>query len=127
MIPEPQHRSFFKSPWLWTFLALVLIVAFAAFVRPMAGPLTSAEAAVTVDESAQTVHVIAENKALSQPQAFESEANTTQITDEETETTFVADTPSSDNCIACHTDEEKLKELAEEPEEVKSAEAEGEG
>ncbi|RME82538.1 MAG: hypothetical protein D6775_10615, partial [Caldilineae bacterium] len=39
----------------------------------------------------------------------------------------VADTPSSDNCIACHTDKEKLMELAEEPEQVKSEEAEGEG
>jgi hypothetical protein len=125
MIPEPQHRSFFKSPWLWTFLALVLIVAFAAFVRPMAGPSTSA--AVAVDESVQTAHVITENKTLSQPQTSEIATNTLQTTEEETETTLIADTPSSDNCIACHTDEEKLKEVAEEPEEVKSAEAEGEG
>jgi len=125
MIPEPQHRSFFKSPWLWTFLALVLIVAFAAFVRPMAGPSTSA--AVAVDESVQTAHVITENKTLSQPKTSEIATNTLQTTEEETETTLIADTPSSDNCIACHTDEEKLKEVAEEPEEVKSAEAEGEG
>ncbi|HEY52418.1 MAG TPA: hypothetical protein G4N94_03070 [Caldilineae bacterium] len=128
MIPEPQHRSFFKSPWLWTILALVLIVAFAAFVRPMAGPSPPAEAAAAVDEPAQTAHVIAENKTLSQPQTSEIATNTIQTTEEETETSpLVADTPSSENCIACHTDEEKLQELAEEPEEVKSAEAEGEG
>jgi len=127
MIPEPQRRSFFRSPWLWTFLALVLIVAFAAFVRPMAGSLPPAEAAVAVDESVQTAHVIAENKTLSQPQTVEIATNTIQTTEEITAIALVADTPSSDNCIACHTDEEKLKELAEEPEEVKSAEAEGEG
>ncbi|HEY80333.1 MAG TPA: hypothetical protein EYP25_03785 [Anaerolineae bacterium] len=38
-----------------------------------------------------------------------------------------ADTPSSDNCIACHTDKKKLKAIAEEPEEVKSEAASGEG
>jgi mono/diheme cytochrome c family protein len=38
-----------------------------------------------------------------------------------------ADTPSSDNCIACHTDKKKLKAVAEEPEEVKSEKASGEG
>ncbi len=40
---------------------------------------------------------------------------------------FQADTPSSENCIACHTDKKKLKKLAKEPEEVKSEAASGEG
>ncbi len=35
--------------------------------------------------------------------------------------------PSSDNCIECHTDKQKLKDLAEEPEEVRSEKASGEG
>ncbi len=40
---------------------------------------------------------------------------------------LVADTPNSDNCIACHTDKKKLKAVAEEPEEVKSEKTSGEG
>ncbi len=124
MIQEPSRRSFFRSPWLWTFLALVLIVAFAAFVRPSA----SVESEVAVDEPAQTAtQVIAENETMSQSEAPETASHTTKIAEKETEKTFVADTPSSDNCIACHTDEEKLQELAEEPEEVHSEEAGGEG
>ncbi|NOX60757.1 MAG: hypothetical protein GXP42_02225 [Chloroflexi bacterium] len=39
----------------------------------------------------------------------------------------VVDVPPSDNCIACHTDKEQLQAVAEEPEEVKSEEASGEG
>ena len=39
----------------------------------------------------------------------------------------VADTPSSDNCIACHTNQAVLEQLAEEPEEVVSELAAGEG
>ncbi len=35
--------------------------------------------------------------------------------------------PSSDNCIACHTNKQKLKDLAEEPEEIRSEKASGEG
>ncbi len=124
MIQKPQNRSLFRSPWLWTILALVLIVAFAAFVRPSA----SVESEVAVDESTQMAEqVVAENKTVSQPEASGPAANSIQITEEETEITLVADTPSSDNCIACHTDEEKLQELAEEPEEVHSEEAGGEG
>jgi mono/diheme cytochrome c family protein len=38
-----------------------------------------------------------------------------------------ADTPSSDNCIACHTNQALLQQLAVEPEEVKSELAGGEG
>jgi hypothetical protein len=41
--------------------------------------------------------------------------------------TLQADAPSSENCIACHTDKKKLKKLAKEPEEVKSEAASGEG
>ena len=41
--------------------------------------------------------------------------------------TQVADTPPSDNCIACHTDKKQLKAVAEEPEEVKSEKTSGEG
>ncbi len=44
-----------------------------------------------------------------------------------THLTLQADTPSSDNCIACHTDKKKLKAVAKEPEEVKSEKASGEG
>ena len=124
MIQKPQRRSFFRSPWLWTILALVLIVAFAAFVRPSA----SVESEAAVDEPTQTAtQVIAENETVSQPEAPETASHTARITEKETKKTLVADTPSSDNCIACHTDEEKLQELAEEPEEVHSEEAGGEG
>ena len=126
MIQKPQRRSFFRSPWLWTILALVLIVAFAAFVRPAA----SVESEVAVDGLIQTTQVAlgdVENKTISQPEAPETASHTTRIAEKATGKTLVADTPSSDNCIACHTDEEKLQELAEEPEEVHSEEAGGEG
>ena len=35
--------------------------------------------------------------------------------------------PSSENCVTCHTDKERLKELAEEPEKPKSEMTSGEG
>jgi hypothetical protein len=48
-------------------------------------------------------------------------------TDSSPELSKVAQVPSSNNCITCHTDEALLQQIAEEPEQVESELAEGEG
>jgi len=120
---ENENKNFIKSPWLWTLLALVLIIAFAAFVKL---PASAESETVVAAEPAQTTEVAEAEYAAPQPEAVDASAENAEQTTSE-ENTTVADTPSSDNCIACHTDEEALKLLAEEPEEVHSEEAEGEG
>jgi len=117
-----KKNSLIKSPWLWTLLALVLIVAFAAFVKL---PVAAETEAVAV-EPAQTTEIAEAQVKAPQPEVAEAPAENAEQTTSE-ENTTVADTPSSDNCIACHTDQEQLELLAEEPEEVHSEEAAGEG
>ena len=120
---QKENKSLIKSPWLWTLLALVLIVAFAAFLRLPASAESEASVAA---EPAQTTEVAEAEVTAPQPEEVDSTTENTEQTTSE-ENTTVADTPSSDNCIACHTDQEKLELLAEEPEEVHSEEAAGEG
>jgi mono/diheme cytochrome c family protein len=57
------------------------------------------------------------------------EAHPASPASEETQQTSapVALQPSSDNCIACHTNQALLEQMAEEPEEVVSELAAGEG
>jgi mono/diheme cytochrome c family protein len=58
------------------------------------------------------------------------EAEPASPASEETQQTSVAPVaaqPSSDNCIACHTNQALLEQMAEEPEEVVSELAAGEG
>ena len=118
-------KSWFRSPWLWMLAGLVFVLAVIFIAQPAMSSFASdmasgddvvAVAAVTSDEQAHT--------AVSKPVSTLDSTQTHQV---ETTMQLVADTPSSDNCIACHTDKEKLKELAVEPEKVKSEEAEGEG
>ena len=118
-------KSWFRSPWLWLVVGLVLIPAFVLISQP-AFSIPAPDTA-----SGNAIVAVAAVAEVGQPQsiAFEPGSNfdSKQTSQSETATQMVADTPSSDNCIACHTDEALLKELAEEPEEVHSEEASGEG
>jgi len=115
-----NHRnSHSRKKMLWLVAAAGLIVLTALLIRPpaWATPLPGVEnvalRAEPVQEAAMTVADAPDSQLAPQSNSPAPE--------------FQADTPSSDNCIACHTDKKKLKKLAKEPEEVKSEEASGEG
>ncbi len=118
-----KENSLIKSPWLWTLLALVLIVAFAAFVKlPV-----SAEPEVVAAEPAQTTE-IAEAKVCCTHNQRRSQ-HRWRMPDRPLQMkipplpmhplpiTVSLAIPTRSNC----------KLLAEEPEEVHSEEAAGEG
>ena len=111
-----NHRNLhFRKKLLWLVTVAGLIVLAALLIRPPAWAGQSAthlQPTQLVQEEAVSSHLVAG--------AVESSSGASHIT-------LQADTPSSDNCIACHTDKKKLKAVAEEPEEVKSEEASGEG
>lgn len=123
MIKESKHRLSFRNTWLWLLLALFLILVLVVLTKTAPGLALKAEAAAP-DRQQISSH----GDVIAQLTTSETQATFTQAAAAANVLSPVADTsPSSDNCIACHTDKEKLKELAVEPEEVKSAEAEGEG
>ena len=109
-----------KTSFLWLLAVAALIIVGILVIRPpaWATPIGAVQHAVRI-----TSDLTAQPEVTSLESA--SEASLTQPDASQVE--FQADTPSSDNCIACHTDKKKLKAVAEEPEEVKSEEASGEG
>lgn len=121
METQIKNRTWWKTPWLW---ACIVVVVVAAAAVVMGLPALSAESAVTPE----TENVVAVEKAA-KTIAAQVETETILSADEvlEVVTQVVADVPSSENCIACHTDQELLVQIAEAPEEVHSEEAEGEG
>jgi len=114
-----NHRNLYTGKhWLWLAVGVAIIVLGVMIIRPPAWatplPLGASHPEMTspeiADASIQQMSADAQMSAKDAPHL-----------------TLQADTPSSDNCIACHTDKKKLKKLAEEPEEAKSEEASGEG
>lgn len=119
-------RTKSKWRWLWGLAAVsLLLVGVFAFWPALSGETATLppQAVAAVAPAAPVAH-----PALS---AAAATAHTTQLSASGDETisdsVLVADTPSSDNCVACHTDKALLQEIAEEPEEVKSELAAGEG
>ncbi len=115
-------KSVLKHPWIWVILGVALAGALVIFLRP------SAELALPSEAAAPAA--IVDTEILSEPapdavSMVSQEAPAPQQA--EANAQVVADTPSSDNCIACHTNQAVLEQLAEEPEEVVSELAAGEG
>ena len=112
-LPERKH-------WLWLAVVVAILVLGVMIIRP---PAWATPMSVLQD---------ATHQAITAPEIADASLQQVSV-DEQTSaegaphSTMQADTPSSDNCIACHTDKKKLKAVAEEPEEVKSEEASGEG
>lgn len=101
--------------WSGVVIGLLLVaVAFWLLAQPgVAGPSDrAAKPHVPVQVQAQTTW--GETLRASVPQAPDLTPTATPY-------------PPSDNCVTCHTDKAKLKELAEEPQKVKSEKAAGEG
>lgn len=111
-----------KRRWLWPLAAVVVILIGVVVFQPAFGgeqantTVQDAVAALPAAEMAQAEVAPAEI----QPAAPPVEQETSQDAPD-------ADTPSSDNCIACHTNQALLQQLAEEPEVVESELASGEG
>lgn len=114
-------KSIVKRPWIWVVVGVALLGALLA-LRPLTDLASPSEAApqpaivepATISEAALEVARAAVQETPA-PASPDSEAQT------------VADMPSSDNCIACHTNQALLEQIAEEPEEVVSELAAGEG
>ena len=112
-----NHRTpLSRKHWLWLAVALAIIVLGVLVIRP---PAWATPLGATHLETA-SVHIA--NASLQQ-----TDAGVQTSAKGASHLTLQADTPNSDNCIACHTDKKKLKKLAKEPEEVKSEETSGEG
>ena len=115
-------KSVMKRPVFWAIVGVVLLGALVLFLRPSESLAPNSEAA------AQPAAVDPSILIESAPQAVSMVAQETPAQEQpETSAPVVADTPSSDNCIACHTNQAVLEQLAEEPEEVVSELAAGEG
>ena len=122
MIQEPKHRRSFRNAWLWILPALLLMFVLVVLTKTDPGLALKAEAAAS-----DRLQISSQEDAIAQLSTSETEATFTQAAAAANHLSPAIDPPSSDNCISCHTDKTQLKELAEEPEEVKSDEAEGEG
>ena len=108
-----KHLSYKHLLWLAAVVTLIILAVLLTRPSAWAGQIaTHRQPAQIIQEEGGAPQLVAS--------ASDSESDATHIT-------LQADTPSSDNCIACHTDKKKLKAVAEEPEEVKSEEASGEG
>ncbi len=118
-----------KTSFLWLLAGAALIILAVLVMRPpaWATPVHAGQRAASIAPEANTPlssNVKRERSSFSHPGLTSGPGS---ALDETGGHSLVADTPSSDNCIACHTDKKKLKKLAREPEEVKSEKASGEG
>lgn len=115
-------NSIVKRPWIWVVIGVALLGVLVFWLRPTADLAARSEAApqpavvdpVILSEAAPEVASVAAQETPASPQP-------------DTDAQVVADMPSSDNCVACHTNQALLEQLAEEPEEVVSELAAGEG
>ena len=114
--------------WLWPRLGLALAaVAAVAVLAVLFQPVFSSgapAASPAVDTTGKQAPAVVEaGSAATEDQPVLEQATAAE---ERPDLVKVAQVPS-DNCVACHTDEAVLQQLAEEPEEVVSELAEGEG
>jgi mono/diheme cytochrome c family protein len=112
-----------KRRWLWGLAAVAVIVIGVAIFQPAFGGEQAATPALDVVTAPAAADFAQVEVVPVEVQPAETAAS------EETsgEEMPVADTPSSDNCIACHTNQTLLQQLAVEPEKVESEMAAGEG
>lgn len=109
--------------WLVVAAAAIMLVIGVAVIQPAFGGEQVApqpQEAVAVLSAAQLA------RAEIVPAEMQS-AGSASSSPADTQDTPAADTPSSDNCIACHTNQTLLQQLAVEPETVESELASGEG
>lgn len=115
-------RAHDKPLWRWAPLLLVgLVIAAAILVVNLRTPHEQPAAAPAAGAVPQTASDVA--APTDEPQS----AQASQADQAPTSDQLVAMVPSSENCIACHTDRALLQQLAEEPKKEKSALAAGEG
>lgn len=109
--------------WLWGLAAVAVILVGVAIFQPAFGGEQGTTAAP------QTVAALpAAEMVQAEPAPAEIQPAPALAVEELSEhDSPAADMPSSDNCIACHTNQALLQQLAEEPEKVKSELAGGEG
>lgn len=122
MIQEHKRRRSFRNSWLWMLLALSFIFVIVVLMKISTRPALKAEAAVSLKTQSSVHQDTVVYSITSHTQRTFSQAPASKNV-----SALLVDTPSSDNCISCHTDKDQLKALAEEPEKVKSTEASGEG
>lgn len=119
-------RAHDKPLGRWAPLLLVgLVIAVAILVVNLRAPHEQPAAALAAGAAPQTASDVAvpTEIASAEPQSAQaSQADQVPTSDQ-----LVAMVPSSENCIACHTDRALLQQLAEEPKKEKSALAAGEG
>ncbi len=112
-----------KRRWLWGLAAVAVILIGVAIFQPVFGGEQAATPALDLAAGPVTADVV---QAEVVPVGLQP-AETAASEDTSGEEMPVADTPSSDNCIACHTNQVLLQQLAVEPEKVESEMAAGEG
>ena len=108
---------------LWSLLGLALVVVLAVLFQPVFSSSVPDVPQAGTSAEQQPAGVLNEAEVLTSEQELSSSVDT----DSSPELSKVAQVPSSNNCITCHTDETLLQQIAEEPEEVESELAEGEG
>jgi mono/diheme cytochrome c family protein len=112
-----------KRRWLWGLAAVAVILIGVAVFQPVFGGEQAATPALEV-----VAAPVAADSVQAEVVAVEMQpAETTASEETSSQDVPVADTPSSDNCIACHTNQTLLQQLAVEPEKVESELAGGEG
>jgi len=112
--------------WLWALMAMALLVLLIVLIQPAMSseaPQALTDRAAAPAEQAVALALPAGQASLSAAPALQPAADTQAGVDG----LQVADVPPSDNCITCHTNKDLLQMLAEEPEEVESELASGEG
>lgn len=109
--------------WLWPLLGLALLVILAALFQPTLSSPAFSSPEDAAEVSARSAMIMSDADSSE----AESAASSAEDWDPAPDVTELVQAPSSGNCIACHTNEALLQQLAEEPEEVVSELAEGEG
>ncbi|MEA3334543.1 MAG: hypothetical protein U9R25_01445 [Chloroflexota bacterium] len=113
-----MKQARFRPIWLWIVLGLMVVTLVALLVQ--SAPMSQALASRSTGSSLELTTVPAKDTS-------QSPAGETVDEEQPVQLALVADAPASDNCVACHTNKELLQQLAEEPIEVVSELASGEG
>jgi len=132
MHTPPTSPHWFKKSYRWALLFILLLaISGSAALWFRASAQTAAEVTATTAEVAPAGMMDAEMTVLAAAPAGVMEVVSSLPAAESAGAAEMSATaavlPSSENCIACHTNLEVLQTLAEEPEAVHSTEASGEG
>ena len=110
--------------WFGLLLLLAVAAALILLVWPAASP---SEPAAQAEQPATAAHPTPAQVAMVADTAAEPATEAEAPAETGQTDAPVAATPSSDTCIACHTNQQLLEQLAEEPVVVESEMAAGEG